>query len=74
MKEKFKSIARKLGIQILSYESKRSDMGVQSFEIRLMLNNGKTKIHNDGYFVGESGGKEKVLKYFEYTLSELNKS
>ena len=71
MKKKFLSIAKNNNVQILSYNSERSDMNVQMFEMELKLPYGKTVTHIDSYFVGESEGREKVLSYFEEYLQSL---
>lgn len=60
MKQKLLSVAKKAGLLFSEYSSKRSDMGCQYFDI--VLSNGKR--FNDGYYVGEAGGKQKVLSYF----------
>ena len=68
MKRKFLSIAKQNNIELLNYKSERSDMGVQMFDMTLKFQDGKTKRHSDGYYVGEKDGREKVLKYFTETL------
>jgi hypothetical protein len=72
MKKKFFSIAKKHNVKILEYSSKRSDMGVQMFKMKIENENGTTWYHEDGYYVGESNGREKLLDYFDkYLLQEL---
>ena len=70
MKRKIYAIAKKHNVEILSYKSGRSDMGVQMFEMTLKNQNGDVWIHDDGYYVGEKNGREKILEYFEQDLSE----
>lgn len=70
MKKKFFSIAKKHGVEILEYQSKRSDMGVQMFKMKLKNENGTISFHDDGYYVGESNGREKLLKYFDEHLKQ----
>lgn len=70
MKRKIYAIAKKHNVEILNYKSGRSDMGVQMFKITLKNQNGYVWIHDDGYYVGEKNGREKILEYFEQDLSE----
>ncbi len=69
MKKKLFSIAKKYGCTILEFKSYRSDMGVQVFNMFIEFKNGKTKIHNDSYFVGSGDEeKQKLIDYFDSFL------
>lgn len=63
MKRKIFAFAKSVGATITRYHSYRSDMGCQCYEISFTYK-GKTVHHDDGYFVGEEGGAEKVFKFF----------
>lgn len=68
MKRKIYAIAKKYNVEILSYKSQRSDMGVQMFEMTLRNQNRYVWIHDDGYYVGEKNGREKIIEYFAENL------
>ena len=65
MKKRFYEIAKRYGVKITNYETKRSDMGVQMYELAIKLPNGTEARHSDGYYVGESGAQDTVMEYFE---------
>ena len=68
MKKLFIKIAKDSGCDILAYKSYRSDMGCQVFDIVVRTSNGIARQHSDSYFIGEDGGKQKVIDYFKNTF------
>lgn len=71
MKKKFLFIAKKYRVEILEYKSKRSDMGVQMFKIKLKNRNNTIWYHEDGYYVGQLDGRENLLEDFNKILQNL---
>ena len=68
MKKLFIKISKDSGCDILAYKSYRSDMGCQVFDMVVRTSNGIVMQHSDSYFVGEAGGKQKVIGYFKITF------
>ena len=64
MKRKLYALAKKLGAEILKYESAR-DGGTQTFEIEAKLDCGEIVYGGDCYFIGDPNGKQKLLSYFK---------
>lgn len=54
-----------------NYQSYRSDMGWQVFEMLVFAPNGKRKQMDAGYIVGNPADKEKMLPSFEEDLQLL---
>ncbi len=68
MKKKIYKIAAKFGKIIRKYNTYKSDMGCQCYEVEVNIGYGKVLVFNDSYFIG-SGESHKVLTQFEYELS-----
>lgn len=64
MKRKLYALAKKLGAEILKYESIR-DGGTQTFEIEAKLDCGEVVYEGNCYFIGDPEGKQRLLSYFE---------
>lgn len=70
MKREIYKIAKTHNVDLSDYKSYRSDMGCQVLDVVINYN-GEVENHSDSYFVGENGGKQKVLDYFELTVKKL---
>lgn len=70
-REKIEQLEKEIGLFILEYKTYRSDMGIQVYEVKLSLGEGKYSSFEDGYFPPENEGQEKLLSRFKAHLTRL---
>lgn len=61
MKRKIYQLVKKYGVIVDHYNSYRSDMGCQVFEINFKINNRRNLYFNDAYWIGDSNKGHKYL-------------
>ncbi len=72
MKKEFFKIAKKYNLTITEYNSFRSDMNCQVFDMCINFGEGNIN-HTDSYFIGENKkDKDKLLYYFENVFIKEN--
>ena len=73
MKRKFYALAKQFGLKIEKYQSFRSDMGCQVFDITAISPNGSMINFKDSYFIGENKGSI-ILDMFKNEAIDLIKT